>query len=368
MDKLLNKKKVILIVSKKKISKHFKKKFGKSVSYLNPENFLDHLNTLNKNETFFIDHNTCSIFYKNVISKNFKYYKIIDPIFFLKAKKNKTEIKNMINAHILDGVALTKFIFWIKNNINKQKISELDAQLKLEKFRMQNKNYLFPSFNTIAGSGPNGAIVHYRATPKTNRIIKKNDIFLCDSGGQYKYGTTDVTRTICFSKPKNNIKKNFTNVLKGHIKVVTYKLNKKTSGKEIDKVARSPLKADGKDYAHGTGHGVGYFLNVHEGPHSISKYNSIKLFEGMIVSNEPGYYEQNKFGIRIENLIYIKKINKKNVFENLTLVPIDKDLINFKLLNKNELNYIKEYNKKVYSKIGPFLNKKVKIWLKSQLN
>ena len=355
-------------LNKEKISKLFKKKFGKSVSYLNPENFLDYLNTLNKNETFFIDSNTCCIFYKNAISANFKYYKIIDPIFFLKAKKNKTEIKNMINAHILDGVALTKFIFWIKKNINKQKISELDAQLKLEKFRMQNKNYLFPSFNTIAGSGPNGAIVHYRATPKTNRIIKKNDIFLCDSGGQYKYGTTDVTRTICFSKPKNNIKKNFTNVLKGHIKVVTYKLNKKTSGKEIDKAARSPLKADGKDYAHGTGHGVGYFLNVHEGPHSISKYNSVKLFEGMIVSNEPGYYEKNKFGIRIENLIYIKKINKKNIFENLTLVPIDKDLIHFKLLNKKEINYIKEYNKKVYSKIGPFLSKKVKIWLKSQLN
>ena len=215
----------------------------------------------------------------------------------------------MINSHKEDGVALTKFLYWLKSNVIKRNISELDAQSKLEQFRKKNKNYIFSSFNTIAGTGPNGAIVHYRATKKSNRIIKKKDIFLCDSGGQYKYGTTDVTRTVCFTKPEKKIKDIFTMVLKGHIGVATFNLNKNTTGNKIDKVARAPLKSKGKDYAHGTGHGVGHFLNVHEGPHSISKFNKVKFSEGMIVSNEPGYYEKNKFGIRIENLVYVKKLN-----------------------------------------------------------
>ena len=358
-------KKIVLIVDKEKIGLNFKKKFGKSIIYINPENFSNFLKTLDKNEIFFTDNLSCSIYYKNEISKNFKYFKISDPIFFLKAKKNKIEIKNMIKSHISDGIALTKFIFWLKKNINKNTITELDAQYKLENFRKENKNYLFPSFNTISGAGPNGAIVHYRATPKTSRVIKKNDIFLCDSGGQYKYGTTDVTRTICFSKPKKNIKKIFTKVLKGHIGVAMFKLNKNTSGKQIDKIARTPLKSEGKDYAHGTGHGVGYFLNVHEGPQSISKHNNIKLEEGMILSNEPGYYEKNKFGIRIENLIYIKKIKNKLKFKNLTLAPIEKDLINYNLLNNKEKKYLKEYHQKVYVTLYPYLNKNERIWLKS---
>jgi len=210
----------------------------------------------------------------------------------LKSIKNSSEIRHMVNAHIEDGLALTKFIFWIKNT-NKKKITEIDAQNKLEKFRKLNKNYLFPSFNTIAGTGPNGAIVHYKTSKKSNKIIKKNDIFLCDSGGQYKYGTTDVTRTICFSKQRKSIRDKFTKVLKGHIAVATSNLKKFNNGKKIDVRARQFLKKDGLDYAHGTGHGVGFFSNVHEGPQSISKYNTIKLEEGMIISNEPGYYKKN---------------------------------------------------------------------------
>jgi Xaa-Pro aminopeptidase len=176
----------------------------------------------------------------------------------------------MVNTHIIDGVALTKFIYWIKNT-NKKKINEVQAQNKLEQFRRINKNYLYPSFDTIAGSGKNGAIVHYRAKAESCRIIGKKDIFLCDSGGQYKYGTTDVTRTICFSKPKSTIKDIFTKVLKGHIAVVNTDLKKDNIGSKIDKRARKFLKKSNLDYAHGTGHGVGFFLNVHEGPQSISK-------------------------------------------------------------------------------------------------
>ena len=212
----------------------------------------------------------------------------------------------MEKAHIEDGIALTKFLYWIKNKKNNG-LDELGAEKKLEKFRKKRKNFLYPSFNTIAGSGPNGAIIHYRANKKTNRKIKSKDIFLCDSGGQYKYGTTDVTRTICFAKPNDRIKNIFTRVLKGHIAVAMAELNKLNTGYKLDKKARHWLNKINLDYGHGTGHGVGYFLNVHEGPQAISKYNNIKLQNGMILSNEPGYYEKNKFGIRIENLVYIKK-------------------------------------------------------------
>ena len=177
-----------------------------------------------------------------------------------------------------------------------------------------------------------------------------------------------MTRTICFSKQSQKIKNIFTKVLKGHIGVATYKLKKNTTGKKLDIVARSALKKAGLDYAHGTGHGVGYFLNVHEGPQAISKINNIKLEEGMILSNEPGYYETNKFGIRLENLVFIKKYKKKLRFENLTFAPIEKDLINFKLLNKKEKKYLNEYHKKIYMILGSYLNKDEKSWLRSFIN
>ena len=270
----------------------------------------------------------------------------------------------MIKAHVEDGVALTKFIFWIKK-INKKKITEIDAKNKLEKFRKLNKNYLFPSFTTIAGTGSNGAIVHYRVDKYSNKIIKKNDLFLCDSGGQYKYGTTDVTRTICFSKQPNSIKNVFTKVLKGHIAVATSNLKKFNNGKQIDKRARKFLKKDGLDYEHGTGHGVGFFLNVHEGPQAITKINTVKLREGMILSNEPGFYKKNHYGIRIENLVYIKKTNKKLYFENLTFAPIEKDLINYSMLNKIEKNYLFKYNLNIYSILSKFLKRREKKWLAS---
>ena len=362
------KKKITLIVENKKISKNFKSQFGKVVKYVNPTDITAHFNSLDKKQNFLIDKFTCSYFYREKIAERFKYIEETDPIFFLKSKKNIVEINNTIKSHIADGTALTKFIYWIKNNINKIKISELSAQKKLEQFRKKNKNYVSPSFNTISGSGPNGAIVHYRANSKTNRIIKTKDVYLCDSGGQYHYGTTDVTRTICFSKQSQKIKNIFTKVLKGHIGVATYKLKKNTTGKKLDIVARSALKKAGLDYAHGTGHGVGYFLNVHEGPQAISKINNIKLEEGMILSNEPGYYETNKFGIRLENLVFIKKYKKKLRFENLTFAPIEKDLINFKLLNKEEKKYLNEYHKKIYMILGSYLNKDEKSWLRSFIN
>ena len=356
-------KKILLISNLKKCKQLLKNKIIKKEEFLDVNDLPSKILHL-KGKNFIVDDKSCSIFYENLIKSKFKIIKREDPIYLLKAIKNKTEIKNMINAHILDGVALTKFLFWIKK-INKKKITEVEAAKKLENFRKLNKNFLYPSFDTIAGSGKNGAIVHYRAKKEKCRTINRNDILLCDSGGQYKYGTTDVTRTICFSKQKHSIKNIFTKVLKGHIAVATTDINKDDTGKKIDKRARKFLNKSNLDYAHGTGHGVGFFLNVHEGPQSITKINTVKIREGMILSNEPGYYKTNQYGIRIENLVYVKKINKKLVFQNFTMAPIEKDLINFDLLTVNEKNYLFKYHLEVYSKISKYLNLYEKKWLAS---
>ena len=358
-------KKIYFFSCPKKIFKIKKIKDYKKFQFVKYENFEKVIKVL-KGKNFSVDKLSCSIFNENIIKSFFKIKSNIDPCYSMKSIKNKLEINNMINAHIEDGVALTKFIFWIKNTNNK-KITEISAQKKLEQFRKLNKNYLFPSFNTIAGTGSNGAIIHYKAKKGSEKIIKKNHIFLCDSGGQYKYGTTDVTRTICFSKQKLTIKDKYTKVLKGHISVALTNLKKINTGRQIDLQARKFLKKDGLDYSHGTGHGVGFFLNVHEGPQAISKYNSIKLKEGMILSNEPGYYKEGHYGIRIENLIYIKKENNKLKFENLTLAPLEKDLINFDLLNNNEKDYLFKYHLLIYSKLSNYLNKSEKKWLSSFL-
>ena len=354
-------KKILLITKIKKAKKLIKERIISKNQLHNINDFAKTILQL-KGNNFIIDDKSCSIYHEDIIRSKFKITKKDDPTYLLKAVKNKTEIKNMINAHIIDGVALTKFIYWIKN-VNKKMINEEQAQNKLESFRKLNKNYLYPSFDTIAGSGKNGAIVHYRANKENSKTIKKKDIFLCDSGGQYKYGTTDVTRTICFSRPKTQIKNIFTKVLKGHIAVASTNLKKDNIGKKIDIRARKFLKKSNLDYAHGTGHGVGFFLNVHEGPQSISKFNKVKIKEGMILSNEPGYYKRNSFGIRIENLIYVKKNKNDIFFENLTVAPIEKELINFNLLTSFEKNYLFKYHIDIYTKISKYLNLNERRWL-----
>ncbi len=355
--------KILLIGKKEKCKKLIKNKNIKLNQILDVNEFQNKIFKL-KGKKFIIDDKSCSIFFENLIISKFKIVSREDPSYFLKAIKNKVEINNMINAHILDGAALTKFIYWIKK-INKKKITEVEAAKKLEKFRKMNKSFLYPSFDTIAGSGKNGAIVHYRAKRGNCRNINKKDIFLCDSGGQYKYGTTDVTRTICFSNQSQNIKNIFTKVLKGHIAVAMTNINKDNIGKKIDKRARKFLREINLDYEHGTGHGVGFFLNVHEGPQSITKINKVKIKQGMIISNEPGYYKENHFGIRIENLVYVDKKNGKLFFKNLTMAPIEKDLINFDLLTISEKNYLFKYHLDVYSKISKYLKKNEKKWLAS---
>ena len=314
------------------------------------------LTNLYKNKIF-LDSLSCSIYYRNLLKKKNMIVEKIDPIHFFKSIKNITEIKNMKKSHLSDGVALTKFLFWIKKNFRKKKITELFAEKKLENFRKMNKSYKFPSFNTISGSGPNTAIIHYRASPKTNRSLRKGDLYLVDSGGQYSFGTTDVTRTISLDNKSNYIKEIYTRVLKGHIAVSNFPLKKSSTGSKVDQSARKFLKKIKLDYPHGTGHGVGYFLNVHEGPQSFSKNNKVNLRDGMIISNEPGYYKEGSFGIRIENLIYINQ----NKFEELTVVPIEKDLINKKMLSKNEINWINKYHSRVRKNLLKFMSFQEKV-------
>ena len=353
---VLNKKnKLYFFCNLRKIRKELKKELKNiqiiDIKYI--EKFLLKI----KSKVVQLDNGSCSVFFKNLIKKNNKILEKHDPIYHFKSIKNKVEIQNIIKTHRYDGAALTKFLFWVKNNFKNKKITEVGAQNKLLKFRENNKTFKSLSFPTISGSGPNGAIIHYKANKKTNRVLKSGDLYLVDSGGQYNFGTTDVTRTISLNNNQNRVKNIFTRVLKGHIAVASYKLTKNTNGSQIDIAARKPLKQVNLDYPHGTGHGVGYFLNVHEGPHAISKGNKVKFKEGMIVSNEPGYYENDKFGIRIENLVAVKKTNNKFVFDNLTLAPIDKSLIQKNLLNKNEINWLNNYHSKVYKNLKKFMNK-----------
>jgi Xaa-Pro aminopeptidase len=333
-----------------------KKSLTKKIIF-HEENKIEKILTNLYKKKIFLDSLSCSIYYKNLLKKKNIIVEKIDPIHFFKSVKNITEIKNMKKSHLSDGAALTKFLFWIKKNFRKKKITELFAQKKLENFRKMNKSYKCPSFNTISGSGPNTAIIHYRASPKTNRSLRKGDLYLVDSGGQYSFGTTDVTRTISLDNKSNYIKEIYTRVLKGHIAVSNFPLKKNSTGSKVDQSARKFLKKIKLDYPHGTGHGVGYFLNVHEGPQSFSKNNKVNLKNGMIISNEPGYYKEGSFGIRIENLIYINQ----NKFEELTMVPIEKDLINKKMLNKNEINWINKYHSRVRKNLLKFMSFQEKV-------
>ena len=348
--------KIIFFTNLSKITPQTKKFFKKNIIFIKEDLFLHNLKQIKKSKIL-IDKKSCSFDYEKNINSSNKIIKTNDPIDLLKALKNKTEISNTKIAHLFDGIALTKLIFWLKNNYNKKKITEISAQNKLEQFKKLQKDYLYPSFNTISGFAQNGAIIHYRANHKSNKTIRGNNLYLLDSGSQYFYGTTDVTRTIAIGKISNMQKHIYSTVLKGHIAVSTYKIKKSTIGKDIDKAARAPLLQMGHNYSHGTGHGVGYFLNVHEGPQGLSPLNNHKILPGMILSNEPGFYKENKFGIRIENLIYCEKINNNNLkFTDFTMVPIDKDCINKKFLNKKEIDWINNYHKKVYYILRSFMN------------
>ncbi|MBR3501490.1 MAG: aminopeptidase P family protein [Alphaproteobacteria bacterium] len=285
----------------------------------------------------------------------------------LKAQKNATELQGMINCHIRDGVALCKFLCWLEENFVGK--TELDVVEKLHEFRARQNLFFSESFETIAGFAENGAIVHYQPKKETNKELMKGNLLLLDSGGQYLDGTTDVTRTVALGEPTEKMKRDFTLVLKAHIALAKAKFPLGTSGYKLDALARAPLWEHELDYKHGTGHGVACFGNVHEGPLSISVYGSMYgLKENMVTSIEPGIYKENKYGIRIENLVYTEKCADNPEFlrfEPLTMVPIDKKLIDSAILNKDEIKWLNDYHQMVFEKIEPYLDENERQWLKN---
>lgn len=361
---LIQQNKITVFCNLKKVGNKLIKSFKKDVQFSDIKSLKEKL-IRTKIFSVKIDPATTSYgLIKFLQSSKIKCKFIQDPIFHLKSKKNKIEIQNLKIAHMFDGVALVKLFFWINQFKNKKKINEISCQKQLENFRKENSFYLGPSFPPISGFNKNGAIIHYNATNKTNQLLTGNGIYLLDTGGQYLWGTTDVTRTISLGKPSLYKKNIYTRILKGHLELRNFQLKNNTAGAQLDRAARKYLKQIGLDYPHSTGHGVGYCLNVHESPPSISKKSKDKFAVGQVVSNEPGYYLERQFGMRIENLIYVNKIKKKLLFEDLTLVPYDKNLINKDLLSRLEIKYLNNYHKEVFEKLNSFLNLKELNFLK----
>ncbi|MPZ11721.1 MAG: M24 family metallopeptidase [Kiloniellaceae bacterium] len=300
-----------------------------------------------------------------------------DPCLLPKACKNSAELDGMRRAHRRDGAALSRFLHWLNGEAAARSgngaLTEMEAAERLAAFREATGELRDLSFDTIAGSGPNGAIVHYRVSAESDRPLGAGELFLCDSGGQYPDGTTDVTRTIAIGAPSDEMRRRFTLVLKGHIALARARFPKGTSGSQLDCLARYALWQEGLDYDHGTGHGVGSYLNVHEGPQRISKLpNSVALQPGMIVSNEPGYYKTGAYGIRIENLVAVTESPRGAgeerdmlAFETLTLAPIDRRLVERALLSADEAAWLDSYHARVRAEIGPQLEGEAQAWLEA---
>jgi Xaa-Pro aminopeptidase len=294
-----------------------------------------------------------------------------DPVALPRARKNVVEIEGARSAHRRDAVAFARFLHWLATEAQETLPDELEVVSKLESFREQTGALRDLSFDTIAGAGPNGAIVHYRPTRRTNRRTERGSLLLVDSGGQYEDGTTDITRTVAMGEPTPEMRDRFTRVLKGHIALSRVRFPAGTSGHQLDALARLPLWSAGLDYDHGTGHGVGSYLGVHEGPQRIAKWpNTVALEPGMIVSNEPGYYRTGAYGIRIENLQVVTAPAEVSggerpmlSFETLTLAPIDRALIDPDLLDPAERGWLDAYHARVLAEVGPQLDGEGRAWL-----
>lgn len=288
----------------------------------------------------------------------------------LKAKKNEVELKCMENAHVKDGIAVVKFIKWLKETIGKEEISEMSAGDKIRQFREEGEDFLDISFDTIAGYGPHGAMNHYKADPETNLILKPEGLLLVDSGAQYLDGTTDITRTIAMGQLTEEEKEDYTITLKGHLNLGNIVFKEGTPGCNLDILARKDMWSRGIDFNHGTGHGVGFLLNVHEGPHAIRKdLNPIPLEVGMVISNEPGVYRAGSHGVRIENLVAVQpkmttEFGNFLYFKNLTLCPYDLEAIKVEMLNEDEIQWINTYHCEVFERLSPYLSEGEVNWLK----
>lgn len=337
-------------------------------------NVYEYIKTLTVKNMWLNDQKTSYAILEN-LPKDVELIKGMTPVAYTKCLKNAKEQENMKKAHIKDGVAMTKFMYWFKQNVGKEEMTEISVAEKVKAFREAEEGFVEESFETICGYGPHGAIIHYGATEESNVNILPEGLLLVDSGGQYLEGTTDITRTFACGPVSAEAKKHFTMVLRGNLNLGAVKFKEGCTGENLDMIARAPFWAEGLDYNHGTGHGIGFVLNVHEAPGRIMwkrrpGYGENEPFaEGMIVSNEPGFYLEGQYGIRLENLILCKNAEKTEYgqflnFETITLVPFDLDAVDVSLLDCKEKQLLNDYHSRVYTEISPYLTEEEKEWLK----
>lgn len=339
---------------------------GNKVSIQAPERLESALSELAKGASILVDPKRTSLWFHNLVTEaGGTVIDAKDPCIDIRACKTQAEQEAMRSAHVRDGVAMVKFLKWLSEMDTSGQETELSVEQKLKAFRAEAPEFRDTSFDTIAGFNANGAIVHYRATEETSQAITAPGLLLVDSGAQYCDGTTDITRTVAIGGPSDEMKERNTLVLKGHIAVASAKFKKGTLGKEIDALARTALQAEGLDYAHGTGHGVGCYLSVHEEAAHLSPRGEEPPMPGMILSNEPGYYKEGEYGIRIENLVLVKEAGDGELeFETITLAPIDQSLIIKDIMTEEEVSWLNTYHARVYETLAPLLDEAHKAWLK----
>lgn len=371
---LLTKHRALLCAQKTAFSETVGKELAEAgVSLLPYESIVDLVAALPPGQRLLVDETKVSYRLLKAVSKGVERINKLSPIALMKAVKTEREIAHMRSAHVKDGVAVTKFLYWLKSRAAQEEITEISAAAKLEEFRKEREGYLGPSFDPIVAYGAHGAIVHYEATADTDVKIEPRGLCLADTGGHYSEGTTDITRTIALGELTDEEKRAYTFVLKGHLRLMAARFPEGVSGQNLDAIARGPLWERGLDYRHGTGHGVGYLLSVHEGPQNIrwksGKEKAVPLAAGMIFSNEPGYYEEGKFGIRHENLMLVVPGEKTAYgqflqLEPLTVAPFDREAVEASLLNEEEIRVLNAYHAKVYEVLASYLAGEELAWLR----
>ncbi|MCI9453876.1 MAG: aminopeptidase P family protein [Dorea sp.] len=363
-----------LYVDEKKLTAEMKENLAKDDISIHPYNAVyEDVKNLKDGDSVLVDPSRLNYALYNNIPEGAKVIEKMNPEILMKAMKNETELKNIINAHIKDGVAVTKFMYWLKKNIGKTEITEISAAEKLNSFRKEQEGYLWESFEPICGSGEHGAIVHYAATPETNVPVTTNGLFLTDTGGGYMEGSTDITRTFAFGEVTDQMKEDFTTVLLCNLHLARAVFPHGISGFNLDAMARTPAWERGLDYNHGTGHGVGYLMNIHEAPAgfrwAVRDKEKAPLEPGMVITNEPGLYIEGSHGIRTENELVVREGQKTEYgqflyFEPITYVPIDLDAVNPDMMRQEDKEQLNAYHAKVYELISPHLNEDEKAWLK----
>lgn len=369
-----------LFVDKSAVSDEIEAELKKSNIHIKPYDFVyDYVKTIQAGKSYMIDLSKTNTLLIRNLPANVCYKNFISPIMTMKSQKNSVEMGNERKCHIKDGIAVTKLIYWLKKNIENINITEMDVVNKLEDIRRNAEGYIEPSFATISAFGGNGAIVHYEPDEKSDSIIEKEQFLLLDAGGHYLDGTTDMTRTISTGNVTTEMKNHYTAVLKGNLRLADAKFLHGCRGANLDYIAREPLWKMGLDYKHGTGHGVGYLLNVHESPNSfrwkinpqLMNSQDVVLEEGMITSDEPGVYIEGKYGIRLENLLMCVKDEENEYgqfmkFDVLTMIPFDRDSIDVSVLNQDEIYLLNAYHKKVFDTISVYLDEDERNWLKNE--